>query len=405
VKIGELFFTIGAKSEGFEKTIGEAKKSTLLFAAELTAALYAVDRFVEGSTKGATALLNLSKQTDMSARDLQKFGLAASIANAGISAEEASKQVAGFSKNLYELQNFGSGNAGGFNALGFLGRGIDFYGKSTVQVLNDLRQKLQGLNDQQSTNILEKFGFTPEFLTIFRASNEEFDRFAESVTNSDQVIDSLNEANKAINKLKISLGFMQDQIVAGFAPALTDMADGFTEASDSASVLDTMLKGIAISMVGISQTWAAAKTAIGTTFAQGINLFSGGGLGDDIAAVASEKFAKDNERYRKTIRAILGGNQKTALPTSDSALPYSAPDISTSGAEGIAGLYPELMADKNIKSSFREQFSNQNVNKNVSINNTITIHGGDADSIANTIVDKTQQQHNWALSDQGNGGR
>lgn len=207
MKIGEIFVALGIDSDKFQAGVKAAKKEVALFTAEVTASLYAIDRFVDATTRGAVALANLAAQSGMTAQELQHFGLAATFKNAGISAEEAEQQVAAFSQNLYDLQHFGKGNAEGFQALGFMGRGISFYGKNASQVLDELRVRLKGLNDQAATNVLQKFGFSPAMLTVLRQTKNEFDATAKSIVLTPAQNASLQRTAIAVNQLKLNFAY------------------------------------------------------------------------------------------------------------------------------------------------------------------------------------------------------
>jgi len=98
------------------------------------------------------------------AKNLKKYGLAATLLDAGVSAEDASEQIAEFAKNLYNIQRFGQGNFGGFDKLQAIGRGVAYYGKQADDVLGDIQEKLRGLSDQEASNVLESFGFSPAML-------------------------------------------------------------------------------------------------------------------------------------------------------------------------------------------------------------------------------------------------
>lgn len=321
---GEIYVKLGLDGKKFDQGLSDAKKRLALFAAEIAATLYLVDRFIEKSTNAATRLTNLGVAAGISAQKLKQYGLAAALSNAGISAEEASGQIASFAKNLYSLQQLGQGDAGIFNQLKLFGREIEWGGKSVDQVLGEISEKIQGLDDQTAAMVLAAGGFSPEMLSFFRNYKTALaDAGGQFGRTADQ-IKQLADADKAIARFKLELSDFADKINILIAPAITELGAalrGLGSGNGELNALSVTMKSLATSMqliaAGIEATFAAAKIA-------GIALGTGSIHGnEDINAEIRENAKKSwADRWNK-IKGMWGGGAP------------QPPAPSTSGGNGL----------------------------------------------------------------------
>lgn len=265
---GEIYVKLGLDGKKFDQGLSDAKKRLALFAAEIAATIYLVDRFVEKSTNAATRITNLGVAAGISAQKLKQYGLAAALSNAGISAEEASGQIASFAKNLYSLQQLGQGDAGIFNQLKLFGREIEWGGKSVDQVLGEISEKIKGLDDQTAAMVLAAGGFSPEMLSFFRNYETALADAGGQFGRTANQIKQLADADKAIARFKLELSDFADKINILIAPAITELGAalrGLGSGNGELNALSVTMKSLATSMqliaAGIEATFAAAKIA------------------------------------------------------------------------------------------------------------------------------------------------
>lgn len=116
----------------------------------------------------AISFQQFETQTGLSAQELQKWQIAAGMAN--VSAEEVGASVMALQKNLAAIR-LGEGNISGFQLLG-IGANQDAFG-----VLDQLRSRIRGVDAATAVNIIAKMGLGPNMLQVLRLSNEEFAKF------------------------------------------------------------------------------------------------------------------------------------------------------------------------------------------------------------------------------------
>lgn len=219
MKIGEIFVALGIDGEQFQEGIRSAKKDLAWFTGEVTASLYALDKFIDLTTRGAVALQNMSKAAGVASSDLQRLGISAALQNAGADAEATEKKIASFAQNLYNLQHFGTGDATIFQRLGFIGAGgANFTGKTTEQALLGISDAIKTLNDQAAINIIETAGFGPEDLEFFRNLRSEINKTASALVLTPNQIKSLTNTALAVKTLKMEIGYFAKTSAVELAP-------------------------------------------------------------------------------------------------------------------------------------------------------------------------------------------
>ncbi len=219
MKIGELFIELGivgdtAGALAFNSAVTALSTSFESAKIAIDLAYKALDRFIGEAIRGVVTLTNFNQQTDLSILKLQQWQVAGSIANIGQSAEETTQSIANLQSNLAQIK-LGGGNVAPFQLLG-----IDIYGKDAFQILDEVREQIQGLDSATAVNLIEQMGLTPNFINVLRLSKEEFQQInKEFFINKDQQ-SSILKLGTTINQLKIKIQMLTFQAVAKLAPYL-----------------------------------------------------------------------------------------------------------------------------------------------------------------------------------------
>ncbi len=335
---GEVFVKLGLDGKKFDQGISDAKKKLALFAAEVSATIYLVDRFLERSTNAATRLTNMATASGIAATKLRQMGIAAALGNAGVKAEEASAQLAEFGKNLYSLSRWGTGNSEGFNKLSSLGRGISFYGRETVDIIQEISEKLQGLPDQDAADVLASFGMGPEMLPLMRNFNGLMEQAGTEFGRTADEIDNLKNADKTIAHFKITLSEFATDVVSTIAPSIMALDKAISDLGKNSTALDGLgivLKSMASSLLVIS--------SIGDTVVKGTGVITAGALhgaldhGDKEVGAALQQEIKEMDwggSWRNTggmLRKMWGTDGSGALPALPTPAPSSKPGANNWG--------------------------------------------------------------------------
>lgn len=233
MNIADFFIQLGVKAD--TATLDKVNKSvknlntglsnlTNVFVAgvrgivELQAAVigvsYAIDRFVEGTIRGAVSLQNLNIQTGLSIDKLQQWESAGQLSNLATSADQIGESIANLQRNLASI-SLGQGNISPFNLLG-----IDVIGKDAFQVLEQLRQRIKGLNPAVATNLISQMGLSPDFLNVLELSDKKFAQLANNKVFSAGGIQAANNLGVAIKTLSLRFQALKNAAVAKIAPDL-----------------------------------------------------------------------------------------------------------------------------------------------------------------------------------------
>lgn len=228
MKIAELFAEIGfnideAPLGEFVKTMGAAATKASVVVAAVTAAAFAVKKLTDASIQAATAMRNFRVETGLSAEELQRWQVAAQLTNIGASAESVTSSIQALQSNLAQIR-LGQGNIRPFQLLGISAFGDAF------AVLDQLRERIKGLDEATTVNLLNEMGLGSEFIHVLRLSREEFEKLADKYALSNEQIDALTKMGNAFKDLGMYIGHVTAELSAFLSPSLTYLAGALKDA-------------------------------------------------------------------------------------------------------------------------------------------------------------------------------
>lgn len=226
MNVGELFIKLGfdvdsQKLKDFQSDLNAGFSTMLKLTAATTGALYALDKFVEGSINNAVAMRNFRTVTGESVDQLQRWQVAATMANTALSVEQVTGSVNNLNKALADI-TMGKGNAAGIAAM-LIG---DVRGKSAFEVLEELRRNYQsnvarwGL--RQTNDMIAELGIDPGMINAIKLTNEEFDKLVDNRILAPEAQQRLVELGNAIASTKRDFMLFKDQMVAEWSPRLIE---------------------------------------------------------------------------------------------------------------------------------------------------------------------------------------
>ena len=226
MNIGELFIKLGfdvddEKLRNFQSELNSGFTSLLKITAAATGALYAFDRFVEGSINNAVAMRNFKTVTGESIDELQRWQVAATMANTSLSVDQVTASVSNLNKALADI-SMGRGNAAGVASM-LIG---DVRGKSAFEVLEELRKNYQanvarwGL--RQTNDMIAELGIDPGMINALKLTNEEFDNLVNNRILDPESQQKLINLGNAIASVKRDFMLFKDQMVAEWSPKIIE---------------------------------------------------------------------------------------------------------------------------------------------------------------------------------------
>jgi hypothetical protein len=248
--LGELFVALGfevqdEKVDSFNQKTKTAENNLIKVAAVATAAAVALDKIVERAARGATALQNFAQQTGLSASKLQLFAVNAQLQNIGLTSESVSSSIMALQSNLAQIK-IGQGNIAPFQLMG-----VDVLGQDAFSVIEQLRTKIQGLDDMTVTNLISQMGLDPQFITVLRMSSDEFGEFGKQVMLTSEQADKLQKLGQETRKLHLAIDALFNKTLVKAEPHITKFFETLTNIAFAIEKLNLGIPILILSLGGI----------------------------------------------------------------------------------------------------------------------------------------------------------
>lgn len=249
--IGELFIELGVvgdpeQVEKFNKKIKETAKSMDLtvksavktnngladlakgFAAAVTAIVgagIALNKFTNDLVKNNQAMLDLTRTTDIAQGTFQKWNNIGKM----LGVENAAQQLEGLNQRMFELMLTGEG------ARGFQLAGINPVGQDANGVLEQLRDRVSGMDDTTATYLLQQMGLDPKMLHLLRLSRQEFDELGATVQKyqlTPEQTKQIQAMNVQLQIAAIKLQYLKDRAILAIMPYWTKFVASFARVTE-----------------------------------------------------------------------------------------------------------------------------------------------------------------------------
>lgn len=235
--LGELFIELGVfadtkELEQFEdklkkvndsmkKTSKEGAKANKNFkgfvknirnvALAISGAIYAINRMTNTLVQNNQEFLNLIRNSDIALSSFQKWN------NVGrmFGVKNAAQQLASLNQRLYELKLTGQG------AEGFMLAGINPMGQDAEGIMEQLRNRVAGLDDTSATFLLTKMGLDPSMLHLLRMTRQEFEAFNQTTAQyrlTEEQAKQIQALNAQLEIARIKLQYLKDRAILAIMP-------------------------------------------------------------------------------------------------------------------------------------------------------------------------------------------
>lgn len=366
MKIGEFFVQLGVKAEttslkDFTRSIGELPLDVAAAITALAGIEYELTKVAAQAIETALGFQMFSAQTGLSWKELQRWQLVAEQAN--VSTDAVASSVSALERNMAEIR-LGRGNIAPFQMLGI---GVN---QNAFGVLQQLRDRIKGLNSATATNMITQMGMSPEMIRVLRLSDKEFKNFADHVHGlSERQVEDFLQAKQTLVQFSQTFRYM-----------MFDVVSHFTEAIDKSAQFKKILVGLGLVVGGLAVYFFPVTAAILGLLLIMDDLavyFTGG---NSVFGLMIEGIKELGKELANSMKSLQGIGQLTALAMS-TMLPGGAAAAASSLVAGAA---------KNVT-------VNQHVN--------MSVHGaGSADDTAKAVrreMDKVTTAAMLQTNDQG----
>lgn len=391
--------SIAGKKELASK-IGGVVKGIGIFVGAITGAALALNKLTNDLVETNQAMLNLTRTSDISLKTFQKWNSIGKM----FGVQNAAQQIEGLNQRLFQLRLTGEG------ASGFQIAGINPIGQDAEGVLEQLRQRIKGLDDTSASWLLQQMGLDPQMLHILRMTREEFEALNNTIKQyqlTDEQRRSIQEMNVQLQIAGIQLKYFKDRIILALMPVWIKFVQSFERVTEGlarfvkwvahantfASTLTGKILALAAAL-GVVRLALLAITAHPivagiTALLGGIYLlidditayFKGGRSGIGYLLAYFDKLNEDLEgkNYGSVFESMLGPLKmlsKISMPWATQIISavqavialkremngIAETSVATGGAAPIAGGYAGVLPD--ITKSFETPQMFQNLNNN-----------------------------------------
>ncbi|WP_052019177.1 phage tail tape measure protein [Pelistega indica] len=266
----ELLVKVGVKTDTRELSKLELSLKNLpaiagVVGAVAAASIAGLSAFVSMSLNALDSIHQLSNETGVAADKIYLLGKVAELNGSSVEAAEASYK--GLSKAIGEAANGIGLGAKAFENFGIKAKNADGSVRDASEVLEDIREKMQGLSNQQQIAMLAKIGIDASLIQTLRLTNEEM---AEALSNAEA----------------LSLGVGTQENAATAAAFQDSLAEVGQIAKGVAEYFSLRLAPALMRIIGLFRDWFIENNQL---IRNGLSIFAGilAGAIDVISALAN----------------------------------------------------------------------------------------------------------------------
>jgi len=285
MNVGELWIQLGFDvDDGKLKSFNDGIKSSMTDLLKLTGiaagAVYSVNRFIESSLHNSTALRQFTAETGESTEALQKWQVAAQLANTEMSVDDVTAAFKRMSSAMSEARYDGS-KGGVFAQLGI----ENVQQKTSAELLNELRQNFQNNIGRwglpKTLDFMEQLGVPKSMARTFGMSDEDIDRMTRGLTITDEQNKKITDLADTIRRATIQFQHWRDVITAEYSDEMivfveraSDAIDGFFKNMSSFTSHAPEFSGGLKLIAGSAALLVAALNPITATIIGLVSLFN-----------------------------------------------------------------------------------------------------------------------------------
>lgn len=222
------------ETKNLNKSIGDFVKSLRRSILVISGALYAINRFTNSLVESNQQFLNLTRTSDISLSTFQKWNNIGKM----FGVKNAAEQIEGLNERLFDLMLTGQG------AEGFVLAGINPMGQDAEGVMEQLRNRVAGLDDTAAAYLLKQMGLDPTMLHLLRMGRQEFEALGQAIKKYQLTEEQRAEIQKLNVQLQIAgikLQYIKDRAIMALMPIWLKFVESLARVAEG---LGRVIKGI-----------------------------------------------------------------------------------------------------------------------------------------------------------------
>lgn len=223
----EIAGTYGYIKKGIKNVFGGVFKG-------VSEGFYRIDRWTAQTRQTALEYRDFARQTGMPVERLQQYQAAGETVGSNLTSSQIAQDIKELQQRAQKIV-YGKGDVSPYQMLGIVPNKRDAY-----EVLEGLRNKIDGLTDSAALMWIRNIGLSDDWLHILRMSKDEFNSM-EKVMLSQEQIKKTTALAMGFRQIQFALKQLKDQFVAFIAGPLGNFISNFKMMTlDLAAFLKTM---------------------------------------------------------------------------------------------------------------------------------------------------------------------
>lgn len=226
------------------------------FVGALTGAAIAMNKFTNDLVQSNQAMLDLTRTTDIALGTFQKWGSIGKM----LGVNNVDQQLEGLNQKMFDLMLTGEG------ARGFQLAGINPIGQDAEGVLEQLRNRISGMNDTTATYLLQQMGLDPRMLHLLRMSRTEFEELGQTIRKYQLSPDQTRQIQAMNIQLQIAgikLKYLKDRAILALMPAWTQFMASLTRVAEGVAKFVKWLAAAETTGAKVTKIILGIATAVG----------------------------------------------------------------------------------------------------------------------------------------------
>lgn len=283
--------------EGFEAVLmvlAPVAQGIIAVGAAVATTTFIIDRMTMSMLKNNQAFINFQRQTGLSMGKAGNIAQAGMLSDVNMNPETALQSLENVQSNLVGI-GFGEGNLKPFQMMG-----IQTWGQDALDIFDQLRDKIKGLDNATATYMLNQMGISAELLPVLRMSTEEVAEMR-SLMLDESSRKRLQELSTELRKVHMGYQLFKDKMLLAMLPYLIEFERAWLNISKafapSLKILGDLVKNIGYPLLKILHVLTMALAGLTYLFVEPLDL-----LNDFLEGIG--KFITDHPKIISAISAI-----------------------------------------------------------------------------------------------------
>ena len=244
----------------FASKIAGVVKGVGAFVGALTGAAIAMNKFTNDLVQSNQAMLDLTRTSDIALGTFQKWGSIGKM----LGVNNVEQQLEGLNQRMFDLMLTGEG------ARGFQLAGINPVGQDAEGVLEQLRNRVSGMNDTTATYLLQQMGLDPRMLHLLKMTRDDFEELGRTIDKyrlSDDQTKEIQAMNIQLQIAGIKLKYLKDRAILALMPAWTQFMASLARVTEGLETAVKWVTDFISKSPGLQSALKGVAVALGIIFA------------------------------------------------------------------------------------------------------------------------------------------